>query len=303
MIVIHLAAWRDGQASAPALQMPCFGYETAHAVPLPDALGAWDTPFHDVHEAYRLEDGIIGDVALCNADDQPVCIIEVRATHAVPPAKAQRLTAAAIPWVEVDGCHAPCMAGAERMAAAVHLCGMHARVVGCSCSGCRARAPLGSCPARWSALGVTPPPSSSHGPASRHPCRLLRRTFPFRRCALSMLRIPVPHGGCNHAWHVARISSGIIGFSRSLRPSVPSAHPLCLPPPPLPTLPLHGCAICCALLGGGASSNDEAVEQKSPRRRSASTKVVIQLGLSIRLLLCEAECPRLGADTLKTEME
>lgn len=102
MIVVHLAAWRDGQASAPALQMSCLGCETAHAVPLPDALGAWYTPFHDVHEEYRLEDGIIGDVALCNADDQPVCIIEVRMTHAVPPEKAQRLTAAGIPWVEVD---------------------------------------------------------------------------------------------------------------------------------------------------------------------------------------------------------
>lgn len=102
MIVAQITAWRDGQASEPILRLPCLGCAEPHPVPLPDALGGWDRPIHHAHAEYRLADGLVPDIAVCDVHDHPMVFVEVRMTHAVSPDKAQRLTASGIPWVEVD---------------------------------------------------------------------------------------------------------------------------------------------------------------------------------------------------------
>jgi len=101
-IASHIAAWRDGQAAAPVVQMPCLGCDVVHPVPLPDVLGAWYRPIRHAHDEYRLVDGWIADIALCDADDTPVVLIEVCMTHPVPPDKAHGLTSHGIPWLELD---------------------------------------------------------------------------------------------------------------------------------------------------------------------------------------------------------
>lgn len=146
----------------------------------------------------------------------------------------------------VDGCHDTCVAGAERMVAAVHLCGMHARMVGFSCSGCRARVPLGSCPARWSALSVW----HRHlleVPHRHHRRHMARRAAIPADCCAGHSPSAVARSPCAAFPCLVMVGSTMHGMWRvsALASSGSGAH-CALPPPPLTRRASHRhrCRLC-----------------------------------------------------------
>jgi predicted RNA-binding Zn-ribbon protein involved in translation (DUF1610 family) len=85
--------WIRGTGPRPCLDRRCSVWGCDGGV-------VQDLPGDITHAAaeVRLPDGSIGDVVLFRGEE-PACVVEIRATHAVDAEKALRLT---VPWVEVD---------------------------------------------------------------------------------------------------------------------------------------------------------------------------------------------------------
>lgn len=93
LVVRVVREWRDAGGPRPCIDRPCPVWSCDGGVvqDLPDDIT-------DARCEVRLGDGSIADVVLYRGDE-PACVVEILATHAVDEAKARRLE---LPWVELD---------------------------------------------------------------------------------------------------------------------------------------------------------------------------------------------------------